>query len=150
MSSRVNAVRAPDGRFTVALGSISTCDGSNEVMKVSTWLYPSAQNNLVAISTAPVLASGNWGASNCTNQVWPFASRAAKPGLVPADFSRSSVHRSGPGAAVELMPRASCSLVNGAVPARLTNQLESGTSSVVLTLPALVFEAFRSALTKRL
>src|SRR5262249_58321728 len=84
------------------------------------------------------------------NHVWPFASRAVKPGLVPADFSRSSTHFSGDGAVSELTPRAICSAVIGEAPMRLTNQLESGTSSMVLTLPAFVFDGFFEALTKRL
>ena len=38
MSSRVNGVRLPDGRRTVAFGSISARFGSNVVRNVSTWL----------------------------------------------------------------------------------------------------------------
>ena len=58
------------------------------------------------------------------------------PGFVPADFSRSTVHVSGDGGVSELAPRASCAAVMSAVPMRFVNQLESGTSSVVLTLAA--------------
>ena len=47
-------------------------------------------------------ASGNSGMSNCTNQVWPFASRAVNPGLVPARFSRSRTHFSGAGRGVRV------------------------------------------------
>ncbi len=72
------------------------------------------------------------------------------PGLVPADFSRSSVHFCGDGGTSELTPRASWAAVIDVLPMRLVNQLESGTSSIVLTLPARVFEGLRLAFTNRL
>ena len=97
-----------------------------------------------------MLPSGNSGESNCRNHVWPLASRAVNPGLVPADFSRSSVHFSGDGGVSELTPRASWAAVIGAAPMRLVNQLESGTSSMVLMLPARVFDGLRLAVTNRL
>ena len=69
---------------------------------------------------------------------------------MPTDFSRSRTHFSGTGAVSELTPLARRSGVIGSAPMRLVNQLESGTSSMVLTFPARVLEGLRVAVTNRL
>ena len=87
----------------------------------------------VAIATAAVAPSGYSGGSNSRNHVSPRASRAVKPGWAPEVFSRISTHFEGSGGAPMMGPRAICSTDTGTVPMRLVNQLESGTSSMVLT-----------------
>ena len=61
-----------------------------------------------------------------------MASLAVKPGCAPEVFSRISTQFDGSGGAPTFGPRTSSSFVIGLVPMRLVNQLESGTSSIVL------------------
>ena len=82
--------------------------------------------------TAPVAPPGAHGGSNWRNQVSPLASAAVKPGCAPAVFSRITIHFDGSGGAPTFGPRVMSSVVIGRVPMRLVNQLESGTSSMVL------------------
>jgi hypothetical protein len=117
----------------------------NESLSLCRAIYRKFQPNLVLgmggfTSTAPVLPSGESGASNCRNHVRPFASRAVNPGLVPEFFSRSRTHFSGAGPGSELGPLARRSVAIGSAPMRLVNQLESGTSSMVLMFPARVLD----------
>src|SRR5688500_17496163 len=84
------------------------------------------------MATAPVAAPGAHLGSKARNQVSPFASVAVKPGCAPDDFSRISTHFDGSGGAPTFGPRASSSALIGREPIRLVNQLESGTSSMVL------------------
>src|SRR5262245_40084856 len=84
------------------------------------------------MTTDAVAPSRNFGGSNSRNHVSPLASLAVKPGWAPAVFSRMSVHLDGSGGAPTFGPRVSASTVMGVVPIRFVNQLESGTSSMVL------------------
>src|SRR6218665_2201791 len=147
-SSSVIGVLLPDGRLLVAAGSMTAVPGVNDVRKYSTWLYPSAQKILVEITSAAVAPRGFFFASNETNQVSRLASLAVKPGAAPALFSRVSVHRCAAGAGPATGPRCSSSAVIGRLPIRLVNQLESGTSSTVLMLPAGVLVGFCPDVTK--
>ena len=87
-------------------------------------------------------------------RIWPRGSRAdrssrtrslrsesvaVKPGEKPADFARVIVHLPVAGGAPSIGPRTASSIEIGRVPMRLVNQLESGTSSTVFTLPARTF-----------
>ena len=58
-----------------------------------------------------------------------------KPGETPFAL-RLTIHLPGAGPVSSLGPRIISSTVIGRVPARFVNQLESGTSSMVLTLAA--------------
>ena len=86
---------------------------------------------LVATTIAPVAPSGFAGASNETNQVSPAASFAVKPAAYPRSSrgSRSTTRDPAP-----CRCRALDQFVVGqrTAPMRLVNQLESGTSSMVL------------------
>src|SRR5262249_53546339 len=84
------------------------------------------------------------------NHVSPLASLAVNPGAKPADFSRVIVHRSGLGARPVSGPRTTSSAVTRRGSTRLVNQLESGTSSIVLTLRAWTLDGLRPGVTKRL
>src|SRR5262245_37514030 len=84
------------------------------------------------MATAAVAPSGNSGGSNSRNQVSPLASLAVKPGCMPDVFSRITTHFDGSGGAPTFVPRTSSSIVKGLLPTRFVNQLESGTSSIVL------------------
>ena len=55
-----------------------------------------------------------------------------KPGWAPDVFSLMSTQRDGSGGAPRLGPRTISSTVTVVVPIRFVNQLESGTSSIVL------------------
>ena len=101
------------------------------------------------MTTAAVAPFGFEGGSNDTNHVSPLASRAVNPGAYPDAFSRMITHFSGAGGGPTLGPRSSCSS-GTALTMRLVNQLESGTSSMVLMFCARVFDGARSAVTKRL
>ncbi len=85
---------------------------------------------------APVAPSGLVGASKDTNHVSPRASWAVNPAAKPLDFSRMTVHDASSGGAATFGPVTSSSADSPRVPIRLVNQLESGTSSMLLTLPA--------------
>src|SRR5262245_55334418 len=99
---------------------------------------------------APVAPSGEFGGSNDTNHVWPLASIAVKPGAKPPLFSRVMVQRSGLGGGPEFGPRTKSSAEAAGGRMRFVNQLESGTSSIVLTLPARTFDDFFAGVTNRL
>ena len=99
-------------------------------------MEPSAQKIFVAMATDAVAPSGYAGASNSRNQVSPLASLAVNPGCIPAAFSRMSTHRDGSGGTPTLAPRSISAALRGVVPIRFVNQLESGTSSIVLTFCA--------------
>ena len=70
--------------------------------------------------------------SNETNHVSPFESRIVKPGANPDRFGAMSVNGSGAGPVPARGPRAASSGDTGRERIRLVNQLESGTSSIVL------------------
>jgi hypothetical protein len=61
-----------------------------------------------------------------------LASLAVTPGLPPADFCLKMTHFDGSGGAPRFGPRTSSSMLTVRAPTRLVNQLESGTSSIVL------------------
>src|SRR4029450_5960896 len=103
---------------------------------VYTSQYPSAQKILFATRIALVAASGNPFASNDTNQRSPLASRIVKPGANPASLGRTTDHVPGAGPVPVRGPRTASSIDSGRARMRLVNQLESGTSSIVLTLRA--------------
>ena len=84
---------------------------------------------------APIRPRDSPAASKLTNQVSPFGSVQVKPGENPADFARMIVHLPGAGGRPSIGPRTASSFETGRVPMRLVNQLESGTSSTVFTLP---------------
>jgi hypothetical protein len=84
------------------------------------------------------------------NHVSPFASRAVKPGAKPDDFSRITVHFSLAGGGPGVDCRTMSAAVSGCVPIRFVNQLESGTSSIVLTFCARTCVGRRDAVTNRL
>ena len=71
------------------------------------------------------------------NHVRPAVSRMVKPGVMPSLLPETTVHLPGAGPLVVSGPRRTSSTVSGRAPARLVNQLESGTSSMVLMLTAL-------------
>src|SRR5262245_64824590 len=100
------------------------------------------------MTTAALSPSGHF-ASNATNQVSPLASIAVNPGLTPDDFSRMSVHCSGFGGRPVSGPETTCSGVNFAS-RRLVNQLESGTSPIVLMFFARRPDGLERCTTKRL
>jgi hypothetical protein len=83
-----------------------------------------------------VAASGKPFASNDTNQRSPFASRIVKPGANPACLGRTTDHLPGAGPVPASGPRTASSVDTGWARMRLVNQLESGTSSIVLMLRA--------------
>src|SRR5215203_5037882 len=91
-SSRTNRVRLPFGRRTVAFGSNVAFFGSKFVRNNSTWLYPSAQKILDAMTIAAVSPSGYSGESKVMNHVSPLASNAVNPGWAPALFSLINTH----------------------------------------------------------
>ena len=67
----------------------------------------------------------------------PFESRIVKPGVTPSLFPDAIVHLPGAGPVAVSGPFATSSTVIGLVPMiRFVNQLESGTSSMVLMLIA--------------
>ena len=88
------------------------------------------------MTTAAVAASGLYGGSNSRNQVSPLASFAVMPAWPPEVFSLKMTQRDGSGGAPTLGPRTISSIVSALVPTRLVNQLESGSSSIVLTFCA--------------
>src|SRR6185503_21227792 len=102
------------------------------------------------MTTDPVAASGAHGGSNSRNQVSPLASFAVKPGCEPDVFSLNNTHFDGSGGAPTTGPRLISSAVIGRVPMRLVNQLESGTSSIVLTFWARTPAGFRPGNANRL
>src|SRR6185503_15144430 len=102
------------------------------------------------MTMAPVAPSGLDGGSNDTNHVSPFASRAVKPGAKPDDFSRITVHFARAGDTPGVDCRTMSAAVSGCGPTRFVNQLESGTSSIVLTLCARTCSDRRDAVTNRL
>ena len=102
----------------------------------------------MAIASAPVAPSGFDGGSNERNQVSPLAPRAVNPGANPDDFSRMTVQRSAAGGGPRLVPRSSSSTGSAFAPMRLVNQLESGTSSMVLMFWARVFDGLRLEVAK--
>ena len=59
-----------------------------------------------------------------------------KPGVMPSLLPEIAVHTPGAGPLEVSGPRRTSSTVNSRAPIRLVNQLESGTSSTVLTLIA--------------
>ena len=63
-------------------------------------------------------------------------SRMVKPGVTPSLLPDTTVHLPGAGPLVVSGPRRTSSAVSGRTPARLVNQLESGTSSMVLMFSA--------------
>ena len=67
------------------------------------------------------------------NHTWPLASRIVKPGVTPSLFAAITVHGPAAGPVVVSGPFNSSSTVIGRAPIRFVNQLESGTSSTVLT-----------------
>src|SRR5262245_28054433 len=95
------------------------------------------------MTTAAVAASGLYGGSNSRNHVSPVASLAVMPACAPDVFSLKMTHREGSGGAPTLGPRTTSSIVSALVPMRLVNQLESGTSSMVLTFCARSPEGLR-------
>src|SRR5690349_15561601 len=119
-------------------------------MNDSTWLYPSAQKILVAMATDAVAPSGKYRGSNSRNHVSPRPSRAVKPGCAPLVFSRTSTHFDGSGGRPTIGPRVNSSTVSERVPMRLVNQLESGTSSIVLMSCARLPDGVYPGVTNRL
>ena len=65
----------------------------------------------------------------------PAVSRTVKPGAAPSFFARMTVSLPGAGPSPVTAPRITSPMVSGLVRMRLVNQLESGTSSMVLMLP---------------
>src|SRR6476660_124740 len=102
------------------------------------------------MTTAAVAPPGLLGGSNPRNHVSPLASFAVKPGFAPAVFSRTITHFSGAGGRPMTGPCASWAAVTSVEPIRFVNQLESGTSSIVLMFRARVFDGLWSAVTNRL
>src|SRR5205809_2772400 len=125
-------------------------DRSMRVTNVSTWLKPSAQKILVATTVAPLAPSFQPGVSHERNQVSPPASAAVNPGEAPALFSREITQRSGLGGGPTFGPRTRSSADSERGRMRLVNQLESGTSSIVLTSRARVFDGCRDWVMNRL
>src|SRR5688500_12003050 len=101
------------------------------------------------MTMAAVAPSGLDGGSNEMNHVSPFASRAVKPGAKPADFSLITVHFALAGGAPGVDRWTISPAVSGCASIRLVNQLESGTSSIVLTLCARTFSGCLDAVTNR-
>ena len=70
------------------------------------------------------------------NQTWPAESRTVNPGITPSFFAAITVHRPARGAAAGVRPLTTSSTVTARAPNRFVNQVESGTSSIVLTFCA--------------
>src|SRR4051812_2120471 len=82
---------------------------------------------------APLAARGDPAASNVRNQTSPLESRTVNPGAKPDVFGRITVHEPLAGPLVVFGPAVSSAIDTGRAYTRLMNQLESGTSSIVLT-----------------
>src|SRR5688572_18130475 len=95
----------------------------------------------LATAIAPVAASGNPFASNDTNHVSPLLSVIVNPGANPVVFGLTTAHLPAAGPLPVSGPRTASSTESGRARIRLVNQLESGTSSIVLMLPAATFDA---------
>ncbi len=70
------------------------------------------------------------------NHSVPAASRTVKPGVMPSLLPETTVHGPGAGHPTRSGRALTSSVVSGCATTRLVNQLESGTSSMVLTLRA--------------
>ena len=70
------------------------------------------------------------------NHVSPVASCIVKPGAAPTSLEPVTVHVPAAGPSPARGPRTASSIDTGRARIRLVNQLESDTSSIVLTLPA--------------
>ncbi len=85
------------------------------------------------------------------NQRAPALSMIVKPGVTPSLLPADTVHFPGAGPSPVLGPVATSSTVSGLEPRiRLLNQLESGTSSMVLMLCARRFMSGSPGLPNRL
>ncbi len=89
-----------------------------------------------AMTSAPVAISGFDGGSNFTKYMSPRASAIVSPGVMPSFLPETIVHTPGSGPVPATGPVSTSSAVMTRVPMRFVNQLESGTSSSVLTLDA--------------
>src|SRR6187399_301718 len=86
----------------------------------------------MAITAAPVAACGLLFGSNAINQVTPALSRIVNPGAAPSLLARMTVNLPGAGPVPVIGPRTISAMLNGCARIRLVNQLEFGTSSMVL------------------
>ena len=134
MSSQVNGVRLPFGRRSVAFGSNAMFFGSSVVRYDLDLVVAERPEDLGRDCDGlrwPLPRS--MGDRTRRNHVSPLASRAVKPGCTPDVFSLITVHFDGSGGAPTIGPRRQLlGRDRGSVPIRFVNQLESGSSSIVL------------------